>query len=299
MKKGVNAMRRNFLLGVTLIVSVVIATVVLVPDTTLILDARNSNPDVRLQQSDYSQPPLTDGKQELSGNRSDNEAIRMAADDFYQAVIPGMVQNEAHDGAGAGEPLYAEDFYKKIPASMFVPMIAAGQVTGLAIYRLFDGKNYAPASMADVSREKWGKFPPLSQSEAEALLVKYAPYPYQPVPGLVFLHGDIPYCRFVIPGEEEVVYLVSAFDGEIHPMLADSVSPKQKEEDVPVFIDNEGLVVIDESKIEGWSEERLSALVKDTAKSNEAIKAGLLKVRPDFTVVYDKREPTATITRGP
>ncbi|MES9847221.1 MAG: hypothetical protein ABW145_02430, partial [Candidatus Thiodiazotropha sp.] len=227
--------------------------------------------------------------------------IHNNATEFYNTVFPGMVQNstgnyvhEAYSEATIGEGLQVEDYFKRGPSSLLVPHISGGSVIAISMYRKFDGKDYAPARMVDVSDKQWGSFPPISQMDAESILMEKMPHAYTLKTGLVHVDNLTPNYQFAIPGEDNIVYLVNAFTGKIDVFPADYTMPEDQEEKPPVKLDENGLLSIDTEKAASLSPETRSKLKADIEISNQAIKSGLLKIGPNMDVIYDKR-PSITI----
>ncbi|MCU7929008.1 MAG: hypothetical protein KZQ97_21610 [Candidatus Thiodiazotropha sp. (ex Dulcina madagascariensis)] len=225
--------------------------------------------------------------------------IQTSAKNFFGVVYPGMMQGsiggfayETYDGAVAGDALHVEDYFRKSPSSKLVPLISSDRVLAVSVFRLFNGKNYTPASLIDVSEKAWGLFPPISQMEAESILLEKWPNSYMPQVGLVHLDGVSPNYQFIVPSEEAVVYLVNAFTGDVDVAPKNFSLPEIAEESPPVFFDENGLLAVDTQKVGSWSPERLSKLEADLEKSNAAIEAGLLKLGPgpDFEIIFDTRQ---------
>jgi hypothetical protein len=172
-----------------------------------------------------------------------------------------------------------------------------GRVFALSVFRKFDGKTYRPAREVDVSEKEWEVFPPILRMEAESLLVEKIPNSYMPISGFVHIDNVTPNDQFVVPGEEKISYLVSAFDGSVNVIPADFSMPEEKEQELPVYLNDESLLVIDSKKAASWSAESVAKLQADTNKSNAAIRAGLLKIGPNLEAIFDKRPHANLINR--
>ena len=236
----------------------------------------------------------------LSG---EDDNIKSDANEFFGAVFPGMTQGsgasnayEGYSEAKAGDVIQVEDFFKKGPSTKIIPHMSNGRVIALSVYRKFDGKTYRPAREIDMSEQGWEDFPPISRMEAESLLVEKMPNSYMPISGFVHIDNVTPNYQFVVPGEEKLIYLVSAFDGSVFMIPADFTMPEEKEQELPVYLSDEGLLVIDSEKAASWSAESLAKLQADTNESNAEIRAGLLKIGPNLEVIFDKRPHVNVIT---
>jgi hypothetical protein len=240
-------------------------------------------------QSHQDQPDITEAPETATN-------IHNTATEFYNTVFPAMVLNsagnyvnEVFSEATTGEGLQVDDYFKRGPSSLLVPHISSGSVIAISVYRKFDGMDYAPARMVDVSEKQWGSFPPISKMDAESILMEKMPNAYSLKAGLVHIDNLTPNYQFVIPGEDNIVYLVNAFTGDIEVFPADYDLPEEQEEKPPVKLDENGLLSVDTEKATSLSSETLSKLKVDIEISNQAIKSGLLKIGPDMDVIYDKR----------
>jgi hypothetical protein len=228
--------------------------------------------------------------------------IQMKAERFYEFVFPGMVQDamgdlayETYKEAIAGNSLLVEDFFKKKPLTKLVPLISGDKILAVSVFRRYDGKIYKPAQLLNVSKNGWSTFPPVSQMEAESLLVNEIQNSYVSKLGFVHINGVSPNYQFVVPSEDKTVYLVDAFTGKVNVFPVDFKLLNPEEDTPPVLLDNNGLLIIDSDKTKSWSTKEVSQLKEDIEESNAAIKEGLLKIGPDFEVIYDNRPKNITV----
>lgn len=231
------------------------------------------------------------------------DSIHKKAEEFYGAVFPGMLQNamgdsayESYNKARTGKPLIVEDFFKKTPLTKLAPHMSGEKLLAVSVFRRYDGKTYKPAQLWDVSTKEWDTFPPISQMDAELLLVNKIQNSYAYKSGLVHIDGVSPNYQFVVPGEDRIIYLVNAFSGEIGAFPAGMKMPEPEEESPPVKLDENGLLIMDLDKTGSLSPKDMSKLKEDIEQSNAEIKAGLLKIGPDLKVIYDKRKRKSVVT---
>lgn len=170
-----------------------------------------------------------------------------------------------------------------------------GQVISLAFMRRNSFNEYKPDQIIDVSEKNWTQYPPLSSVEAEQIFSEQYPLePYERISGFYHLGYPTPFYQYRSLQNSGRRFLVNAVSGAVTeaplPTALEEQAEARKAVDMPpIRQTDDGLIEIVEERAYDMSSGERQQLEKEIAESNRAIEDGLLKIGPDFEVIYDKR----------
>lgn len=259
-------------------------------------ESKSHSPDLSNVQS--TNKALETGFDE--GTTRDNidlqKVIEDAADfqSFIYPSLPGVSTNARGMGQPM-DPVFVESYMNSGVDKIIVPFSHGGKVISLAFMRGVTNIEFKPGQLVDVSNKNWMQYPPISAIKAmDNFSREYPSIPYDRIPGLYHLGYPTPFYQFRNSQETQVRYLVNAVSGEVieapEPAALDKHREAQRAERMPpIRRTNDGLLEIVEERIEGIPLAEREQLEKEIAESNKAIEEGLLKIGPQFEVIYDRR----------
>lgn len=213
---------------------------------------------------------------------------------FIYPSLPGLSSNT--EGVGQPmDPVFLLSYMESGVDKIIVPFTHGGQVISLAFMRSNSFNEYKPDQLIDVSEKNWTQYPPLSSAEAEQKFSEQYPLePYERISGLYHLGYPTPFYQYKSLQDSGRRFLVNAVSGTVteapSPTALEERAEAQKAADMPpIRQTDDGLIEIVEERAHEMSSRERQQLEKEIAESNRAIEDGLLKIGPDFEVIYDKR----------
>lgn len=247
--------------------------------------------------SRHNEPFQSKRAKETSKNSINLEKVIDDATNFQSFIYPSLpgVSSNAKGMGHPMDPVFLVNYMDSSIDRIIVPFAHGGQVISLAFMRSSGPNEYKPGQLIDVSKNDWTQYPPLSSAEAEQIFSEQRPLePYERVSGLYHLGHPTPFYQYKSLQNSRARFLVNAVSGTVTEaptpsMLEEQTKARESANIPPIRQTDDGLIEIIEERAHNMSSRERMQLEREIVESNKAIEQGLLKIGPNFEVIYDKR----------